>query len=100
MIYYRGPVNGEIVKAMIDDGEFVNAKIEFDENDIETITIVQKQLWLNEISQLKKKLSDTDYITCKIVEGEATKEDYAFEIKERREWRRQINELEKKIEEA
>ena len=47
-----------------------------------------------EISSLKQKLSDTDYIAAKIAEGAATKEEYAEKLAERAEWRTKINELE------
>ncbi len=47
-----------------------------------------------QISELKQKLSDTDYIACKIAEGVATKEEYAEVILQRQEWRKEINELE------
>jgi len=46
-----------------------------------------------EIAELKRKLSDTDYISAKIAEGSATKDDYAGVIAERQEWRKRINEL-------
>lgn len=47
-----------------------------------------------EIADLKKKLADTDYISAKIAEGAATKEEYADKIAERAAWRARINELE------
>ena len=47
-----------------------------------------------EISQLKRKLADTDYISAKIAEGAATKEEYADKLAERAGWRARINELE------
>ena len=46
---------------------------------------------------LKKKLSDTDYICNKIVEGISTKEDYADTLAQRNEWRSQINQLESEL---
>lgn len=46
-----------------------------------------------EISSLKKKLADTDYIAAKIAEGAATKEEYAEKLTERESWRARINEL-------
>lgn len=46
------------------------------------------------IDELKQKLSETDYIACKIAEGSATVEEYAEQIKQRQLWREQINELE------
>lgn len=47
-----------------------------------------------EISQLKRKLADTDYISAKIAEGAATREEYADKLAERASWRVRINELE------
>lgn len=47
-----------------------------------------------EISLLKRKLADTDYISAKIAEGAATKEEYADKLAERAAWRTRINELE------
>ena len=46
------------------------------------------------INELKQKLVDTDYIACKIAEGVATVEEYAEELKQRQEWRDEINRLE------
>ena len=47
-----------------------------------------------EISELKAKLTETDYIAAKIAEGAATREEYAEELSERAAWRARINELE------
>lgn len=47
-----------------------------------------------EIAALKKKLADTDYISAKIAEGAATREEYADKLVERAAWRTRINELE------
>ena len=44
----------------------------------------------------KGKLRDTDYVIAKIAEGVATKEEYADVLANRAEWRKKINELEKK----
>lgn len=46
------------------------------------------------IAELKKKLSDTDYVAAKIAEGAATREEYADVLAQREEWRKEINELE------
>lgn len=51
-----------------------------------------------EISILKQKLADSDYAIIKIAEGAATREEYADIIKQRAEWRTQINELEAGLE--
>lgn len=50
-----------------------------------------------EISELKKKLFDTDYAITKIAEGSATPEDYADLIIQRKEWRVRINVLEELV---
>ena len=51
-----------------------------------------------EISELKKKLFDTDYKAIKYAEGLLTNEEYV-EIKVQRElWRKRINELEASLE--
>lgn len=46
------------------------------------------------ISELRAKLSATDYIAAKISEGAATREEYADKLTERQSWRDEINELE------
>lgn len=50
-----------------------------------------------EISRLKRNLADTDYISAKIAEGVATREEYADKLAERAGWRTRINELENLI---
>lgn len=47
------------------------------------------------IKELKKNLSKTDYITAKIAEGSATKEEYADVIAQRQVWRDEINDLQR-----
>lgn len=49
---------------------------------------------IKEITALKKKLAVTDYISAKLAEGAATREEYAEKLAERAEWRTRINELE------
>lgn len=46
-----------------------------------------------QIDVLKKKLEDTDYVSAKIAEGAATREEYADLIALRQSWRDRINEL-------
>ena len=46
------------------------------------------------IYELKQLLSDTDYIVIKIAEGEATAEEYAEVLANRKAWRAEIRELE------
>lgn len=51
-----------------------------------------------EIAELKKMLTGTDYAIIKIAEGVASPEEYADVIAQRAQWRERINELEKIIE--
>lgn len=46
-----------------------------------------------QIARLKQKLADTDYVTAKIAEGSATREEYADVIAKRQQWRDEINAL-------
>jgi hypothetical protein len=50
-----------------------------------------------EIAELKEKLAETDYISAKIAEGAATREEYMDKLAERASWRTKINELEAMI---
>ena len=50
-----------------------------------------------QIMDLKKQLTDTDYIVIKIAEGVATVEEYADIIAKRKEWREEINRLESEL---
>lgn len=47
------------------------------------------------ISELKQKLTETNYIACMIAEGSATKEEYSDIIAQRKSWREEINQLER-----
>ena len=51
-----------------------------------------------EISELKKKLFDTDYKAIKYAEGLLTDEEYAEAKVQRELWRKRINELEASLE--
>lgn len=58
------------------------------------VLYTEKEFTALKIEQLKQRLSDTDYIAIKIVEGAATQSDYADIIKQRVTWREEINALE------
>lgn len=51
------------------------------------------------ISDDKEELYETDYVTIKIAEGVATKEDYEDVLKEREELREEIRKLQKELDE-
>lgn len=61
---------------------------------IEAGFMTQKEVDEQEISELKEYLSSTDYVTIKIMEGAATKEEYLDVLAKRKETREKINELE------
>ena len=49
------------------------------------------------ISELKGKLSASDYVVTKIAEGVASQDDYAEVLSDRKAWRAEINQLEAEI---
>ena len=51
----------------------------------------------NRISELKQKLAETDYVCMKFVDGEITQAEYAETWQKRKQWREEINKLEKEI---
>lgn len=53
----------------------------------------EEEIKQNRIWELKAKLSETDYVVIKIAEGEATQEEYAEVLANRKAWRKEINEL-------
>lgn len=65
-------------------------------NDVESRPVVVDIYAINDakIAELKKLLSDTDYVAIKIAEGSATIEEYAEVIAQRKLWREEINSLE------
>lgn len=74
----------------------VEAKEAYDEyeNIQRFIKFTQKELNSFRIEELKQKLNETDYCVLKIAEGSATHDDYSEIIAKRREWRKEINNLE------
>ena len=55
---------------------------------------IDRENAIQEINQLKKQLSDTDYKAIKYAEGQISEEDYASVRAERQGYRDRINELE------
>lgn len=61
-------------------------------------TILLRELTNEEkISELKQKLAETDYKCLKFVDGELTQAEYAETWQKRKQWREEINKLEKEI---
>ena len=92
------PNGGRDVEWIIDVPE-VEAKEAYDEyEDIRRfVKFTQKELNSFKIEELKQKLNETDYCVLKIAEGSATYDDYSKIIAKRREWRKEINNLEESI---
>ena len=62
------------------------------------VPLEQKELDSNRIIELKGNLTETDYKAIKFAEGEITAEEYEPMRLQRKAWRDEINELEKKLE--
>ena len=61
-------------------------------------TIILRELTNEEkIAELKQKLAETDYKCLKFVDGELTQAEYAETWQKRKQWREEINKLEKEI---
>lgn len=57
----------------------------------------EKEVAQARIAELKRMLADTDYIVIKLAEDAASREEYAEELAQRAEWRKEINDLEATI---
>ena len=60
---------------------------------MKTQEMIDRENAIQEITQLKKQLSDTDYKAIKFAEGEINPEDYLPIKNQRAEWRAKINQL-------
>lgn len=89
------PNGGKDVEWVV-DVPGVKAKEAWDEyeNILRFIPFTDAELASNRIAELKQMLRDTDYVTIKIAEGVATKEEYADILEQRSAWRTEINNLE------
>ena len=58
-----------------------------------TQEMIDRENAIQEISQLKKQLSDTDYKAIKYAEGQLTEEEYSPTRTQRAAWRARINKL-------
>ncbi len=82
--------DGEIV----DDPTYSERKRQRDEEEAERQA---RQKIIDEINELKRHLSETDYIAIKYSEGWISDEDYAETKAQRQAWRGRINELENDV---
>ena len=60
---------------------------------MKTQEMIDRENAIQEIAQLKKQLSDTDYKAIKFAEGQLTEEEYAPTRSQRASWRARINKL-------
>lgn len=79
-------------------------KFAWADEDFETVMryvrLPDAEIAQSKIAELKKQLQNTDYAILKIVEGAATLAEYAETIRKRAAWRKEINDLEKVVEEV
>lgn len=92
------PNGGKDVEWVV-DVERVDAKDAYDEYEdiLRFVPFGQKELNQIKIDELKKKLSETDYVVLKMIEGDLTMEDIAETIAKRKGWRKEINKLEEMV---
>lgn len=92
------PNGGKDVEYIIDTPS-TEAKAAWDEFERiqRFVPYTEAELATNRIAELKKFLSETDYNILKIVEGATTLQACAEVITKRAAWRKEINELEKKL---
>lgn len=92
------PNGGKEVERVI-DVPGVEAQEAWDEYEeiLRFIPFTEIELTTNRIEELKQKLQDTDFHILKIIEGATTLTDCAEIISKRASWRKEINELEIKI---
>lgn len=79
---------------IVDDPAYSERKRQRDEEEAERQA---RQKIIDEINDLKRHLSETDYIAIKYSEGWISDEDYAETKAQRQAWRDRINELENDV---
>lgn len=75
--------------------KFINGQ--FVEDETKKAEILDKEEKQNRINELKQMLNETDYIYNSIREGGRSEEYYADVIKNRKAWRKEIQELEEEL---
>ena len=91
------PNGGKDVEYIIDTPA-VEAREAWDEfEDIQRfVPFKEKEIATRRIAELKQFLCNTDYHVLKVVEGVTTLAEIAETVKQRADWRKEINELEAK----
>lgn len=75
--------------------KYVDGKVVADTDKIKQLE--NAKMVEDEYNDLSQKLASTDYVVIKIAEGVATEKEYADVLKNREDWRKRINELQKEI---
>lgn len=95
---YHHAQGNYLEKSIIDETGVYNYKLVdgkvVERTDDDKSPEIAKIAALAEIAQLKSNLSSLDYISSKIADGAATREEYAAELDQKAAWRARINELE------
>ena len=95
---YHHAQNHYLPAGLMDENGIFNYKLAYGKPELRTAEEKTPELEhiaaAQEITELKAKLTATDYIAAKIAEGAATQEEYAEKLAERAAWRARINELE------
>ena len=95
---YHHAQNNYLSAGLMDENGIFNYKLTDGKPELRTAEEkapeMERIATAQEIAELKAKLAATDYISAKIAEGAATREEYAEELAERAAWRARINELE------
>ena len=93
------PNGGKDVEWIV-DVPAIEAKEAWDEYEdiLRFVAYTEKDIAERRIAELKQRLFDTDYNILKIVEGAATIEEKADIITQRAQWRKEISELERELE--
>lgn len=95
MFYYEVGVeikNGKARKVILTSETKLERRNSMDEAIAQAL--LAKYASEDRVAELKQLLSNSDYISCKIAEGAATREEYEEIIAQRQEWRYEINQLE------
>lgn len=68
------------------------------EEDV-VVSLSNEQINYSKLLELKQKLAEWDYKGQKYLDGEYTEEEWAEIVAQRKEWRQEIRELEKELQE-
>lgn len=75
--------------------KYIDGEIIFDTEEEQVLA--ERTALYDELDELKRNLSDTDYVVVKIAEGVATADEYSDVISQRAVWRARINEIQEEL---